>query len=45
MRRLEDKIDLTEIYYIPKGVEWIYLVPGRDQWQAVVKTVIIFLVP
>jgi hypothetical protein len=31
------KIDLREIYW--GSVDWIYLAQDRDQWRAVVKTV------
>jgi hypothetical protein len=38
-RRWEDNIemDLREIWW--EGVDWIHLAQGRDQWRAVVNTV------
>jgi hypothetical protein len=43
--RWEDniKMDLREIGW--GGMDWIYLLRDRDQWRALVKTVIEFLVP
>jgi hypothetical protein len=37
------KIDLREIGW--DGMDWIYLAWGRDQWRALVKTVMNFRVP
>jgi hypothetical protein len=44
-RRLEDNIrmDLREIRC--EGVDWMHLTQDRDQWRAVVKTVMNLLVP
>jgi hypothetical protein len=44
-RRWENNIrmDLSEIGW--KGVDWIHLTLGRDQWLAVVNTVTNFWVP
>jgi len=44
-RRQEDNIgmDLREIGW--KGVEWMHLAKDRDQWRAVVNTVMNFRVP
>jgi hypothetical protein len=42
---LEDnnKMDVKEIWYL--GLDWIHLAQDRDQWQAVVKTVMNFQSP
>jgi hypothetical protein len=37
------KIDLTEIGW--EGVNWIHLVQDRDQWRAVVNTIMNLRVP
>jgi hypothetical protein len=37
------KIDLREIGW--HGVDWIYMVQDRDQWRALVNTVMNFRVP
>jgi hypothetical protein len=44
-RRWEDyiRIDLREIGW--EGAEWIHLAQDRDQWQAVVNTVMNLQVP
>jgi len=36
-------MDLTGIGW--EGVDWMYLAQGRDQWQAVVNTVMNLRVP
>jgi hypothetical protein len=43
-RKWEDniKIDLREIEWV--GMDWIYLAQDRDQWNALVNTVINFRV-
>jgi hypothetical protein len=43
--RWEDNIimDLSEVCW--EGVDWIHLVQDRDQWRAVVNTVMNFWVP
>jgi hypothetical protein len=44
-RRWEDniKIELSEIVW--EGVVWVYLAQDRDQWRALVNTVIDLRVP
>jgi hypothetical protein len=44
-RRWEDNVrtDLKEIEW--EGMDWMHLAQGRDQWQAVVNTVMNFRVP
>jgi hypothetical protein len=44
-RKWEDntRMDLREIAW--KDVDWIYLTKDRDQWRAVVNTVMNLLVP
>jgi hypothetical protein len=37
------KIDLREIEW--DGMDWIDLAHGRDQWRALVNTVMIFRIP
>jgi hypothetical protein len=37
------KIDLREIQW--GGVDWIILAQNRDQWKALVNTIMIFRVP
>jgi hypothetical protein len=41
--RMKIKIDLREIGWY--GIEWIDLAEDRDQWRALVNTVINFWVP
>jgi hypothetical protein len=37
------KMDLRDIGW--DGIDWIYLAQDRDQWRALVNTVLNFLVP
>jgi hypothetical protein len=39
----QGRMDLREIEW--EGVDWIYLAQDRDQWQALIKTVINIWIP